>query len=136
MKRPFQHRRLSAVLALLFLVSAPGGAGEQSFLPDMLRFANPSGAAATFSTAGKVDLTGPFFQSLGTNGRACVSCHQPATGFTVTPAFLKKLFDRCEHDADDDPAWHGVDDALLEVSCAIFRTNDGSNSPNADVSTL
>ena len=72
MKRQFQHRRLSAALALLFLVSAAGSAGEQSFLPDMQRFANPSGAAATFSTAGKVDLTGPFFQSLGANGRACV----------------------------------------------------------------
>ena len=40
-------------VALLFLVSLPGSAGEQSFLPDMQRFANPSGAAATFSTAGK-----------------------------------------------------------------------------------
>jgi len=118
MKRPFQHRRLSAALALLFLVSAPGGAGEQSFLPDMLRFANPSGAAATFSTAGKVDLTGPFFQNLGTNGRACVSCHQPATGWTITPHNVQARFD----------ATGGTD--------PVFRPNDGSNSPDADVSTL
>ena len=118
MKRQFQHRRLSAALALLFLVSLPGSAGEQSFLPDMQRFANPSGAAATFSTAGKVDLTGPFFQSLGTNGRACVSCHQPATGWTITPRNVQARFD----------VTGGTD--------PVFHTNDGSNSPHADVSTL
>ena len=117
MKRQFQHRRLSAALAL-FLVSLPGSAGEQSFLPDMQRFANPSGAAATFSTAGKVDLTGPFFQSLGTNGRACVSCHQPATGWTITPRNVQARFD----------VTGGTD--------PVFHTNDGSNSPHADVSTL
>ena len=80
MKRQIQHRRVWAAFAASFIVSAPGSAGGQPFLPNMLPFANPSGVAATFSTTGTVDLTGPFFQSLGTNGRACVSCHQPATG--------------------------------------------------------
>ena len=84
----------------------------------MLPFANPSGAAATFSTVGKVDLTGPFFQNLGTNGRACVSCHQPSTGWTITPRNVQARFD----------ATGGTD--------PVFRTNDGSNSPDADVSTL
>src|SRR5438445_2332609 len=114
----FQRRHLAVALAALFFVSASGSADEQSFLPNMLRFANPTGIAATFSTAGKVDLTGPFFQSLGTNGRACVSCHQPSDGWTVTPADVQARFE----------ATGGTD--------PIFRTNDGSNSPNADVSTL
>ena len=118
MNRRFQRRHLAVALAALFFVSASGTAGEQSFLPNMLRFANPTGAAATFSTAGKVDLTGPFFQSLGTNGRACVSCHQPSTGWTITPANVQARFD----------ATDGTD--------PVFRTNDGSISPNADVSTL
>jgi cytochrome c peroxidase len=118
MKRRFHRRHLSVALAGLFIVSAAGTAGEQSFLPNMLPFANPTGVAATFSTAGKVDLTGPFFQSLGTNGRACVTCHQPSTGWTITPANVQARFD----------ATGGMD--------PIFRTNDGSNSPDADVSTL
>src|SRR5438046_1339324 len=118
MDHPFQRCHLAAALAALFIVSAPGTAGEQSFLSGMLPFANPTGVAATFSTAGKVDLTGPFFQSLGTNGRACVSCHQPSTGWTITPATVQARFD----------ATGGTD--------PIFRTNDGSTSPNADVSTL
>jgi hypothetical protein len=114
----FQQRRLASALATLLAISASGNAGQPSFLPSMLPFPNPTGMAATFSTVGQVDLTGPFFQSLGTNGRACVSCHQPSDGWTVTPPSIRARFD----------ATGGTD--------PIFRTVDGSNSPNADVSTL
>ena len=65
-----------------------------------------------------LDPSNPFFQSLGTNGRSCVSCHVPASGWTLSPAELQKRF----KDTD------GLD--------PVFRTNDGSNSPEADVSTL
>ena len=118
MNHRFQHRHLWTVLAGLLIVSASGVAGEQSFLPGMLPFPNATGVAATYSTAGKIDLQGPFFQSLGTNGRACVSCHQPSVGWTVTPENIKARFE----------ATGGMD--------PIFRTNDGSNSPNADVATI
>jgi len=80
--------------------------------------ANPNGYAATFSTAGSIDLTGPFFQSLGTNGRTCGSCHAPEDGWTVVPAHVQQRFN----------ATGGTD--------PIFRTNDGSVSPVADVSTV
>jgi len=86
MNRRFQRRYPRILIAALFAVSTAATAGEHSFLPDVLRFANPTGYAETHSAAGKVDLTGPFFQSLGANGRACVSCHQPSVGWTVTPA--------------------------------------------------
>ena len=118
MPTKFQHRHLASAVASLLAISASGNAGQPTFLPSMLPFANPTGIAATFSTVGKVDLTGPFFQSLGTNGRACVSCHQPSDGWTVTPPSIQARFD----------ATGGTD--------PIFRTVDGSNSPNADVSTV
>ena len=114
----FQRRHLWTVLAGLLIVSAAGAAGEKSFLPSMLPFPNATGVAATYSTAGKIDLQGPFFQSLGTNGRACVSCHQPNDGWTVTP---NKIQGRFEATGGMDP---------------IFRSNDGANSPDADVSTV
>jgi len=116
----FQRRHLAIALAALLMVNAPGMAGEpeKSFLLNMQRFNNASGAAATFSIGGKIDLTGPFFQSMGTNGRACVTCHQPSVGWTVTPQDIQARFD----------ATDGAD--------PIFRTNDGSNSPTADVSTV
>ena len=114
---PMRRRGWMTICALL-TVSASGNAGQPAFLPNMLQFPNPTGSAATFSTVGKIDLTGPFFQSLGSNGRACVSCHQPSDGWTVTPEHLQARFD----------ATGGTD--------PIFRPNDGSTSPNADVSTV
>ena len=95
-------------------------------LPNGLPFPNPSGAAATFSTAGQIDLTGEFFQDLGGNGRRCVSCHLPSAGWTITPPQVREIFEKSRG---------GVIPDALGLS-AIFRTNDGSNSPNADVSTL
>ena len=118
MQRTFTRRRCSIALAALLAVSAAGNAGQASFVPSMLPVANPSGFAATFSTGGKIDLTGPFFQSLGTNGRACVSCHQPSAGWTITPANVQARFDAT---AGTDP---------------IFRTVDGADSPLADVSSV
>ena len=118
MNHRFPRHPLYATVAVLLLVSSSGIADGPTFLPNMLPFPNATGLAATFSTAGNVDLQGPFFQSLGTNGRSCGSCHQPGDGWTVTPSSLQARFD----------ATGGTD--------PIFRTNDGSNSPNADVSTL
>ena len=106
------------VLATLLLVSAPGVADDRIELPNIVAFPNADGVAATYSTAGSIDLKNPFFQSLGSNGRACVSCHQPNEGWTITPAGLRQRF----HDT------RGTD--------PVFRTNDGSNSPKADVSTV
>jgi cytochrome c peroxidase len=78
---------------------------------------NELGVSATFSDQGLVDLGNEFFQDLGVNERTCGSCHKPAEGWTVS---VKGVNDAFERSGGLDP---------------IFRTNDGSNSPNADVST-
>jgi cytochrome c peroxidase len=116
MNHHFRRRTVAMLLAGLSSVSLPGVA-DDARLPNMLRFPNPTGFAATFSTTGSVDLQGPFFQSLGTNGRSCSSCHQPSDGWTITPAHLRERFD----------ATNGTDPA--------FRPVDGANAPNLDVST-
>ncbi len=80
---------------------------------------NPAGVLRTISLDGnKVDMTNPFFQSLGTNGRSCVSCHVASTGWTISPDEVQERFKKTK----------GLD--------PIFRTVDGSNSPRADVSTV
>src|SRR5215469_11321650 len=81
-------------------------------------FSDASGSFQTVDVNGPIDLTNPFFQSLGTNGRACVTCHQPSDAWTVTPDHIRARFN----------ATAGLD--------PIFRTNDGSVSPEADVSTV
>ena len=80
---------------------------------------SPTGRFQTYSTTGTIDQTNAFFVSLGTNGRSCVTCHQPQDGWTITPAHLQARFDATTPKGTD----------------PIFRTNDGSNSPDADVST-
>ena len=81
---------------------------------------NESGQARTINIAGfpVVATDNPFFLDLGTNGRRCVTCHQPGNNMTVSAAGVR---DRFEQTGGTDP---------------IFRTNDGSNSPLADVSTV
>ncbi len=131
-------RATAISLALSFLCAAPVNLladdrqGEAAFpqhlrqLPNGLPFPNPTGFASTFSTAGRIDLTNEFFQDLGANGRRCVSCHVPSAGWTIVPSQVQAIFNRTLGGVIDDPLGLG----------AIFRTNDGSNSPAADVSTL
>src|SRR4051812_40862363 len=105
------------IVAALLLAWPKSAATESPLVPNNLPLRNPSGAHATFSATGALDLSNEFFQSLGTNGRACSSCHVPEDGWTITPATVQTRFDRTQ----------GTD--------PMFRPNDGSNSPNADVST-
>jgi cytochrome c peroxidase len=107
---------LAAALAVaIALTCGPTARGQQGVLDT----SNRSGVLRTITLdGGTLDLTNPFFQSLGTNGRTCVSCHVPSTAWTISPPELRHRFD----------ATQGLD--------PIFRTVDGSNSPNADVSTV
>jgi hypothetical protein len=118
MNRLFKARHACALAAGLLVLGASGNDERDSFIPNMFAFEDDTGLFATYNTTGKVDLTGPFFQSLGTNGRACVSCHQPSQAWTITPQHVQARFD----------ATDGTD--------PLFRTNDGSNAPEADVSTV
>ncbi|MEN9867769.1 MAG: hypothetical protein RL748_3359, partial [Pseudomonadota bacterium] len=79
--------------------------------------ANRTGTALTVSSTGSIDRNNPFFQPFG-NGRACVTCHQESAGWSITPATVLARFNASN---GNDP---------------LFRLNDGSNSPNAAVTTL
>src|SRR5262249_46487707 len=101
-------------------------ATEANHLPNNVPVFDHAGVTTTVSTKGSIDLNNEFFQDLGTNGRRCVSCHIPTAGWTVTPRQLQSVFNATDGGAFDDG--FGL--------AAVFRTNDGSNSPHADVSTL
>jgi cytochrome c peroxidase len=78
-----------------------------------------SGAIATFQPNGQTfTANNAFFQNLGTNGRTCFTCHQPANGWSVSAA---SVADRFAESGGADP---------------IFRLVDGATCPTADVSTL
>jgi hypothetical protein len=105
---------LAYVAALLIALTLAEAADPQG---DALTFANDAGVLRTLHTSGPIDKTNPFFADLGTNGRRCVTCHQPAQAWTITPDELRDRF------------------ARTDGREAIFRTNDGSNCEGADVST-
>src|SRR6516162_11761058 len=102
------------------VVVAGLGALHAQFLPNLFPFPNASGILATYNAGGApVDLSNPFFQSLGTNGRSCGSCHRPAQGWTISAGEVRLRFELTQ----------GLD--------PIFRTNDGSNCDhNIDTSTV
>ena len=110
-------RRVLVVLGILLV--APLAAAENGGPPIFIAV-NGSGLATTINVAGfpVVAASNPFFLDLGTNGRRCVTCHQPENNMTVSAEGVRLRF------------------ALTGGTDPIFRTNDGSNSPLADVSTL
>ncbi len=81
-------------------------------------YKNPSGSGYS-STVSKRPITGaellanPFMAQPDNNGRACVTCHLPGEGWGVAPASIATRFDATSPKGTD----------------AIFRANDGSNSP-------
>jgi hypothetical protein len=77
------------------------------------------GAIASFQPNGAtITSNNAFFKDMGTNGRTCFTCHQPQSGWTITPGDVAERFDRS---AGKDP---------------IFRLVDGATCPSDDVSTL
>ena len=102
-------RRTTLGLSAPILITGALYATGAGFLPNDARFANSGGTVNTYSTAGSLDMTGPFFQSLGTNGRSCATCHQPGDGMSVSAEHIQHRFDTTG----------GLD--------PIFRSNDGAN---------
>ena len=82
------------------------------------RYADEHGVFANYSTEGHIDQSNPFFQSLGTNGRACATCHRPENGFGINTDTINEIFDTTD----------GLD--------PLFAPVDGTNTPTADVSTV
>lgn len=104
--------RIPILFVLALAASATVSAGI--FFPNPLFTPDSSGILSTY---GHVDITNPFFRPLGSNGRTCNTCHLATSAWSITPADVRSKFN----------ATGGLE--------PIFRTNDGSNCPSADVST-
>src|SRR6266849_798787 len=116
-------RRLSIFLPVFLLLGTGGllaiANSSDQVVPRFQELPDPEGSFSNLNLGGPTDTTtNPFFQDLGTNGRRCVTCHQPGDAFSVTPPHIRERF----------KATQGTD--------PIFRPVDGANCPLADVSTL
>src|SRR5580700_8487219 len=94
----------------LFLSAAIAAATNGQSLPNLFPLPNGSGLLETYNINNlPISLSGAFFQSLGSNGRSCSSCHLPTEGWSVSAAEIELRF------------------LLTQGTDPIFRTNDGSN---------
>jgi hypothetical protein len=88
----------------------PGQDGE---LPAQAAFGNPLGMLGIVNATGTVQMEDhPFFKPLGTNGRACVSCHQPSDSMALSLDSIRQQ-------------WQ-----LTNGSDPLFSLIDGANCPN------
>ena len=78
--------------------------------PSSLSYPNALGVSTTLNVGGPTSTAQhPFFASHSANGRACVSCHQPSDGMSLSLDTIRK---RWEETQGKDP---------------IFAANDGAN---------
>ena len=88
-------------------------AGSGRTLAGFSEYEDPEGKLGVLIDGGPIETAGhPFFTPLGVNGRACVTCHQPANGMSISPASLQA---RWEATGGKDP---------------VFAAVDGSNCPS------
>lgn len=86
--------------------------GEGRTLPEQLDSANAHGSLRLLVAGGAVRTKGhPFFEATGSNGRACVTCHQPADAMSLS---ARTAQERWAATAGRDP---------------LFAAIDGSNCP-------
>ena len=71
--------RAGILSALLLGTATVVGAEPPTFLPNLFPFPNHHGVLNTFNESGKLDLTGPFFQSLGPTAVVAPPATKPVT---------------------------------------------------------
>jgi cytochrome c peroxidase len=125
---PMKTQRFRFTVALLFSIqiavcagagSAPPSRVDAWWTPNSNRvfparatYTDPSGIVTVISTAGETNTGGhAFFTAIGRNGRACVTCHQPLDGMSVSVPTIQA---RWQATQGKDP---------------LFAAFDGSNCP-------
>jgi hypothetical protein len=112
------------VLASVAVLSGQGGrsygpdrvwwdAGQGGNLPWEEDYDNATGRISILNTTGLIHTRDhPFFEPLGINGRACVTCHQPSNAMSVSTSIVQTRWSETE---GKDP---------------LFAAVDGSNCPD------
>ena len=106
-------RVLAAFISLLLI------AGAVAEVPSIFKpFPDDSGKVQSATADETLNATNKFFDaSVGTNGQACVTCHQPTQGFTIHVSVIDSTF----------TASGGTD--------PLFRPNDTANNPHTTTAT-
>jgi cytochrome c peroxidase len=99
------------ILAVGFLGLA--GAISAAVIPNLFPFIDHTGLVSTYNSNGPIDETGVFFQSLGTNGRTCGTCHIASNAMGLSVQNIRARFD------------------LTRGRDPLFASFDGANCPGS-----
>ena len=102
-------RKLMLVAGMLCLATA---ASAVMVIPNLFPFLDPTGIVSTYNTAGPIVENTPFFQSLGTNGRSCGTCHIAGNGMGLSTQNIRQRF------------------VMTRGNDPLFAAFDGANCPN------
>lgn len=76
---------------------------------DYMEFEHPEGRVAIATSGDPVSMQDhPFFQTLGGNGRTCLTCHNPADAMSLS---LRTIQQRWAEQGHRDPLFHPIDGA-------------------------
>ena len=92
------------------------GALSATVIPNLFPFFDPTGVVSTYNVTGPIRDDGPFFQSLGTNGRSCGTCHQASDAMGLGVQNIRTRF------------------ALTHGKDPLFAAIDGANCPTGSPS--
>jgi cytochrome c peroxidase len=115
LQRLFTSTRIGArkwIVGVAALAVAGAVSAAVVVIPNLFPFLDATGLVSTYNTNGPIKEDGAFFQSLGTNGRTCGTCHQAsnAMGLSLTNIQARYLLT-----GGRDP---------------LFASFDGANCPN------
>jgi hypothetical protein len=118
------RQRASLFLAVALILAGCGSSSTTTtttgtLIPSLQPYPTPTGTVSTFSATGSIDSNGIFFQKLGTNARACDSCHQLNQGMSISAASTQALFTST---SGTDPLFLAVDGA----NCPTAATGDSA----------
>ncbi len=114
MGRSAKYRVVSSLLAFTSVAAM----AAVVVIPNLKHFQDKTGAVATFNTGGDINENNPFFQSLGTNGRSCASCHRVDQAFSISAKGVRELYEQTQ---GEDPLFAAVDGANCPTATSKDR---------------
>lgn len=82
-------------------------------IPNLFPFLDSSGFVSTYSSTGSFNENNAFFQSLGTNGRTCASCHVISNAMGLSAQHAEEVY---EASNGTDPLFSAVDGAVCPTA--------------------
>lgn len=98
------------------------GVASAVVVPRLMVFVDRTGVMGTYSVDGRTNTNNPFFQSLGTNGRSCATCHVASDAFGLSAAHAQRVF---RATSGHDPLFADVDGANCP---GVSRSDPASHS--------